>query len=80
MKKRAIPSRRQQGQAMVEYALILLMLSLAVLVPLPTTRFAGHDATVQNPMGFKDSFMGACIEAYRDYYRAHYFVLNLPFP
>jgi Flp pilus assembly pilin Flp len=50
---------------MVEYALILAVLSLALLLPIG---------------GSKKAFMGAILDAYRTYYASFYYVLNLPFP
>lgn len=59
------PSRLgRSGQAMTEYAVILAALSLLFTAPMLNGK----------------SFMGATIDAYRDYYVSYYYVLNLPFP
>jgi Flp pilus assembly pilin Flp len=52
------------GQAMTEYAIILAVLSLALVAPIDGS----------------NGFMSMAIKAYRDYYVSYYYVLNLPFP
>ena len=67
MKAAPTPSRLalgRAGQAMTEYAIILAALSLLLTAPMLNGK----------------SFMGAAIDAYRDYYVSYYYVLNLPFP
>lgn len=70
----------RSGQATVEYALILLALAGATLVPLGGTTFAGQTKTAASSFAPSNSFMGACISAYNAYYTSYYYVLNLPFP
>jgi hypothetical protein len=76
----SIARRKQAGQATVEYVLILVMLTIAAVVPLGSGTYAGHTEGQASSLFPRNSFMGACIGAYKDYYTAHYFVLNLPFP
>ena len=72
--------RASRGQATVEYALVLLALTAAAVVPLGPVQFADRSEPGASTLFPQNSFMGACIRAYKDYYTAHYFVLNLPFP
>jgi hypothetical protein len=59
--------RKQAGQAMVEYSVLVFFLAIpAAVLPLP--------APINKP------FMQAMLEAYKDYYNSYYYVLNLPFP
>ena len=70
----------RSGQATVEYALVLLAIAGATLVPLGSTTFAGQAKGAASSFAPNDSFMGACISAYKAYYTSYYYVLNLPFP
>ena len=77
---RAAPRKKQAGQAMVEYALILTVLAGVALLPLGPADFNGRPLSDTTTFYPANSFMGACILAYKDYYRSYYYVLNLPFP
>ena len=71
-KKRA--TRRQRGQAMVEYSMINWVLVVALVISASVKiRWTDKDADAKNVI---DLFL----EAYQIYYDSYYYVLNLPFP
>jgi hypothetical protein len=72
LKKTRPRSRRQRGQAMVEYSMINWVLVVALIVSSSVKMDWGGSQ--------KQNIFDLFFEAYQAYYDSYYFVLNLPFP
>jgi hypothetical protein len=72
LKKTRTRSRRQRGQAMVEYSMINWILVVALII----------SSSVKMDWGGaqKQNIFDLFLEAYQVYYDSYYFVLNMPFP
>ncbi|KFE66414.1 hypothetical protein [Hyalangium minutum] len=72
LKKTRSRSRRERGQAMVEYSMINWVLVVALII----------SSSVKMDWGGaqKQNIFDLFFEAYQIYYDSYYFVLNLPFP
>jgi hypothetical protein len=72
LKKTRSRSRRQRGQAMVEYSMINWILVVALII----------SSSVKMDWGGtqKQNIFDLFLEAYQVYYDSYYFVLNMPFP
>ena len=65
-------SRRQRGQAMVEYSIINWLLIVGLVL--------GSTVKMIPSGGVQKNLIDLFLEAYQVYYDSFYFVLNLPFP
>jgi uncharacterized protein (UPF0333 family) len=70
--KKARATRRQRGQAMVEYSMINWVLVVALII--------GASVKIRWTQDKQSNVIDLFLEAYQVYYDSYYYVLNLPFP
>jgi uncharacterized protein (UPF0333 family) len=72
LNKKTRATRRQRGQAMVEYSMINWVLVVALVV--------GASVKIRWTQDKQSNVIDLFLEAYQVYYDSYYYVLNLPFP
>jgi len=72
LKKKTRATRRQRGQAMIEYSMINWVLVVALVV--------GASVEIRWTQDRQSNVIDLFLEAYQVYYDSYYYVLNLPFP
>ncbi len=70
--KKTRATRRQRGQAMLEYSMINWVLVVALVV--------GASVKIRWSEDKQSNVIDLFLEAYQVYYDSYYYVLNLPFP
>ncbi len=72
LNKKSRATRRQRGQAMIEYSMINWVLVVALVV--------GASVKIRWTQDKQSNVIDLFLEAYQVYYDSYYYVLNLPFP
>jgi len=72
LSKKPRATRRQRGQAMMEYSMINWVLVVALVI--------GATVKIKWTEDKQSNVIDLFLEAYQTYYDSYYYVLNLPFP